>query len=188
MAFDLKLSLQRLKPGKRAHPLRRRADASLPFVTATTPPARNLMIDTCVYIDAARGKMPAEVTAFVATSQIHHCSVCLGELAFALGRLDPRDARSHKPAGFIADALMRVPGHRLAEPDDEVFVEAGIAAGILARTQNYTRDGRRKLLSDALALMTARKRGLALLTANIVDFDLLSQLRTDAQVIYYRPI
>jgi hypothetical protein len=36
--------------------------------------------------------------------------------------------------------------------------------------------------------MTARKRGLALLTANIVDFDLLSQLRADAQVIYYRPI
>jgi len=35
--------------------------------------------------------------------------------------------------------------------------------------------------------MTARKCGLVLLTANIVDFDLLTQLRTDAQVIYYRP-
>ena len=43
------------------------------------------------------------------------------------------------------------------------------------------------LLNDALALMTARKHGLVLLTAKIVDFDLLSQLRTDAQVIYYRP-
>ena len=146
------------------------------------------MIDTCVYIDAARGKMPAEVTAFVATSQIHHCSVCLGELAFALGRLDPQDARSQEQAGFIADVIMHVPGHRVAEPDDEAFIEAGMAAGILARTQNYTHDGRRKLLSDALAFMTARKRGLVLLTANIVDFDLLSQLRSDAQVIYYRPI
>ena len=85
------------------------------------------MIDTCVYIDAARGKMPAEVTAFVATSQIHHCSVCLGELAFALGRLDPQDVRSQEQAGFIADVIMHVPGHRVAEPDDEAFIEAGMA-------------------------------------------------------------
>jgi hypothetical protein len=69
-----------------------------------------------------------------------------------------------------------------------ILAFAGMAAGILARTQHYTHDGRRKLLSDALALMTARKRGLVPLTANIVGFDLLSQLRTDAQVIYYRPI
>ena len=187
MAFDLKRSLRRLKPGARIHALRQRSDASLTFVTAATPPARNLMIDTCVYIDAARGKMPAEVTAFVATSQIHHCSMCLGELAFALGRLDPQDARTQEQAGFIADVIMHVPGHRVTEPDDEAFIEAGMAAGILARTQNYTHDGRRKLLNDALALMTARKCGLVLLTANIVDFDLLTQLRTDAQVIYYRP-
>jgi predicted nucleic acid-binding protein len=188
LAFDLKLSLRRLKPEKRIRPLRSRTDASLPFVTVNTPPARNLMIDTCVYIDAARGKMPPEVTAFVAASQIHHCSVCLGELAFALGRLDPRDARSHKPANFIAETLMRIPGHRVAEPDDEVFIEAGIAAGVLARTQDYTRDARRKLLNDALALMTARKQGLAVLTANVADFDLLSQLRPDAKLIYYRPV
>jgi len=36
MAFDLKRSLRRLKPGARIHALRQRSDASLTFVTAAT--------------------------------------------------------------------------------------------------------------------------------------------------------
>ena len=74
------------------------------------------------------------------------------------------------------------------EPDDAVFLEANIATGILARTQSLAPPDRRKLLNDALTLATAGKKGLVVLTANIADFDLLSQLQPGAPVLYYTPV
>jgi hypothetical protein len=47
---------------------------------------------------------------------------------------------------------------------------------VLARTQGYGKEQRRRVLNDALLFETARKHGCAVLTRNMVDFDLLQQL------------
>jgi predicted nucleic acid-binding protein len=188
LAFDIDRSLRRLKPSKRVAQLAHRPPSALPFLTATTPPARNLLFDTTVYIHAGQGRFGPDTQAFVAASQVHHCSVCLGELALSLGYLDPRHPGTPAAASFLADVLRHVPAHRIVEPDDAVFVEANIATGVLARTQGLVPSDRHKLLNDALTLATAAKKGLVVLTANIADFDLLSQLQPYAAVLYYVPV
>lgn len=55
----------------------------------------------------------------------------------------------------------------------------------LARTHGLAVPDRRKLLNDALTLATAGKKGLIVLTANVVDFDLLCQVVSGAPVLYY---
>jgi len=187
LAFDADRSLRRLKPAKRTAPLNSRPPSALPFLTAATPSARNLLFDTTVYIHAGQGRLGSDARAFVAASQAHHCSVCLGELALSLGYLDPRHSGTPAAASFLAGVLRHVPTHRIVEPDDTVFIEANIATGILARTQGLAPSDRRRLLNDALTLATAGKKGLVVLTANIADFDLLSQLQPGAQVLYYTP-
>lgn len=185
MAFDIDRSLRRLKPAKRTAALAYRPPSALPFVTATTPPARNLLVDTTIYVHAGQGRLGPDVQAFLAASQMHHCSVCLGELALSLGYLDPRHPGTAAAAAYVADVLRHVPAHRVVEPDAAVTIEASIATGILARTQGLAAPDRRKLLNDALTLATGGKKGLILLTANLADFDLLCQLVPGAQVLYY---
>ena len=58
-------------------------------------------------------------------------------------------------------------------------------AGVLARTQHYSKDGRRKLLNDALLLLSADEAGAVLVSRNIRDMDLLLQLKPDARVVLY---
>jgi hypothetical protein len=50
LAFDVDRSLRRLKPGKRAARLAYRRPSTLPFVDAGTPPARNPLLGTTVYM------------------------------------------------------------------------------------------------------------------------------------------
>lgn len=176
-----------MKPAKRVTPFVRRPLSSLPIVTASTPAARNLLFDTTVYIHAGQSRLGPDVRAFVAASQAHHCTVCLGELALSLGYLDPRHPKTPGAAAFLAGVLRKVQKRRILAPDDAIYLEASIATGILARTQGAGPADRRKLLNDALTLATAERNGLVVLTANLTDFDLLSQLRPRAQVLYYSP-
>lgn len=187
MAFDIDRSLRRLKPGKRTVRLAYRPPSALPFVNSGTPPARNLLLDTTVYIHAGEGRLAPPTQAFLAASQAHHCIVCLGELALALGYLDPRHRGTPAASSYLADILRRTPPHRIVSPDDDACIEAGIATGILSRTQNVAAADRRRLLNDALVAATALKHGLVVLTANIADFDLLSQLQPATRVLYYAP-
>ena len=188
MAFDIDRSLRRLKPGKRTVRLAYRRPSALPFVDAGTPPARNLLLDTTVYIHAGEGRLAPPTQAFLAASQAHHCIVCLGELALALGYLDPRHPGTRAAASYLTDVLRRAPAHRIVAPDDDACMEASIATGILSRKQNVAAADRRRLLNDALIAATTLKNGLVLLTANVADFDLLSQLQPATRVLYYVPI
>jgi predicted nucleic acid-binding protein len=187
LAFDIDRLLRRLKPARHTAPFAYRPASVLPFLTPTTPAARDLVLDTTVYIHAGQGRLGPDAQAFVGASQTHHCSVCLGELALALGRLDPRHSGTPAAVEFLSNALRRIPTHRIVEPDDSIFVEASIATGILARTQTLAAPDRRKLLNDALTLTTASKKGLVVFTANVADFDLLTQLQPGARVLYYTP-
>ena len=76
---------------------------------------------------------------------------------------------------------------RIAHFDDrDVWREAGVLAGLLARLQGYGRRERRKALNDALIFLTAAKNGCAVLTRNLADFDLLMQLDPRGRAIFYQ--
>ena len=76
--------------------------------------------------------------------------------------------------------------HRTLAPEPQIWVEAALAAGILARLQGYARADRARGLNDALLLFTAERHGCTLLTRNLADFDLLQQISPRARVLFYR--
>lgn len=61
-------------------------------------------------------------------------------------------------------------------PDRDIWAEAGLVAGTLARTQGYQASQRKACLNDALILLTAAKTGLPVLTANRDESDLIQQI------------
>ena len=77
------------------------------------------------------------------------------------------------------------PAHRTIAPDREIWLVAGVLSGLLARLQRYGGAERRLLLNDALIFSTARKYGMAVLTRNFHDFDLLQQLDPAGQLLFY---
>ena len=49
-----------------------------------------LLPDTIIYIDGLkRAGLPAAIQALLASHKIHHSPICVGELAFGYGGLDP---------------------------------------------------------------------------------------------------
>lgn len=78
-----------------------------------------------------------------------------------------------------------VPSTRLLTPDRHIWNDAGMLAGILARTQGLQRHQRKEYLNDALILLTAAKAGLPVLTADRVGFDLLQQLAPEGRFVHY---
>jgi hypothetical protein len=53
-------------------------------------PGKELLLDTCVYIDVLQGRTPVAVDALLQVRTLNHLSVCVAELVHAFGRLDPR--------------------------------------------------------------------------------------------------
>jgi predicted nucleic acid-binding protein len=177
-----------LRRGRNAARLARRPEKKLRFASlASVPPQTGILLDTCVYIDGAADRLPDAVAELLVARLASHSSVCLGELAFGLGMLNPQDSRTKVTSAVIGDILERIAGTgRIIEPDGETWMIAGTLAGMAARLLGYGADHRRKALADALILLSARKAGLTVLTANITEFDLLQQLFPDAQVAFYR--
>jgi len=85
----------------------------------------------------------------------------------------------------VAASIDLRPAHRILTPDRDIWREAGILAGLLVRLQGYGKNDRRKALNDALIFLTAAKNGCVVLTRNILEFDLLTQLDTRGQAIFY---
>ena len=71
-------------------------------------------------------------------------------------------------------------------PDREIWRDAGILTGTIARLQGIRKSDRRRILNDALIFATARKHGHTVLTRNFVDFDFLNQLDPSGKVLFYR--
>ena len=114
-----------------------------------------------------------------------HSPVTEAELAAACGLLDPAHSGTREIVEQIAAVLDRRASYRTVTPDREVWREAGILSGMLARTQGYGKEQRRRALNDALLFETARKQGCTVLTRNVVDFDLLQQLDPSGHVMFY---
>jgi predicted nucleic acid-binding protein len=81
--------------------------------------------------------------------------------------------------------MASIPPTRLLTPDADIWMDAGVVAGTLARCQAYQRHQRKECLNDALIFLTAIKAGLPVLTANRDEFDLIQQLVPQGQFIYF---
>ena len=186
MTFDRRASIRRIKPQRRTLPLVRRANADLPFLAGQSLVGRELLLDTCVYIDVLQGNTPLEVDRMLETRIVNHSTVALAELTHLIGALDPAHpgtAGALKPLGQTIDDI---PPHRLTAPSIRACGEAGILAGVVTRLT-----GQRKsiaLLNDAMLFLQAAEMGCDLLTANVSDLDFFDQLLPGTGVLLYQAI
>lgn len=182
----LEQSLRRLKPEKYLKGPVYRDSSELRFVSTLKPPFPKFLLDTTVYIDALQGSLSEEVEIALRAGSLWHCTVTEAELSSLSGLLDPTRSETKAVVAQIAASIERRPEHRILNPDREAWREAGILAGLLARLQRYGRGEQRKALNDALIFLTAAKHGCAVLTRNVSDFDLLTQLDVRGRAIFYQ--
>ncbi|PWK66400.1 hypothetical protein C8K44_11433 [Aminobacter sp. AP02] len=188
LGFDLSEALRSLKPLKRMGTLERRADDDLPWVDDEPIVGGPLFLDTSVYLDVLQGRSPAEVDTLLTYRLCHHSAVCLSELTYAFGRLDPKHASTKSVLETIQATVDDIPEHRLHAPDAATWGQAGVLAGLLFRLSNLQKgEGHeRRFVNDALIFLQARQFGASVLTGNIRDFDYLSQIIPTGRVILYR--
>jgi len=186
LSIDLKVALRKRKPAKRTTQLIPRPRTQLVELTALPGgPPLVLLLDTNVYINQAAGRLAAPVRDAIDQALLFHCSVALAELAVGVANADPSRPgwpalRDHYSALFAA-----IPASRLVTPDAQVWVDAGVIAGMLARTQGFQPHQRKECLNDALIFLAAAKAGIPVLTANRDEFDLIQQIAPEGQFIHY---
>ncbi len=178
-------ALRRLKPEKHSKQLACRDRSRLGFLKSLRPPLPKLLLDTTVYIDALQGRLPDDVEIALRAGSLWHSTVTEAELAALAGLLDPAHPDTAGAIAQVAASIDARPAHRILTPDRETWREAGILAGLMARLQGYGRNGRRQALNDALLFLSAAKNGCAVLTRNVSDFDLLTQLDARGQAVFY---
>ena len=144
-----------------------------------------LVPDTNVYINDVAGRLPAEVTALLDRALLFHCSVCVAELAVGVANGDPAHPRWKATREHYGALITTMPTSRLLTPDPDIWAEAGLVAGTLARTQGYQASQRKECLNDALILLTAAKAGLPVLTANRDEIDLIQQIAPEVRFVHY---
>lgn len=184
MTFDVADALRRLKPQRARAPIARRPDADLDFAAPPATAGRELLLDTCVYVDVLQGRTPAVVDDLLIVRILNHSSVALAELTHLFGRLDPAHSGTRSALRELRSVLEDMPSHRLSRPSLRAFGEAGMLAGLAARLAG--REPGPSLLNDALLVLHAAEAGCTLLTRNVADFDLLQQLAPAAAVLFYR--
>lgn len=188
MLFDATAALRSIKPEKRTAPIARRDNAQLSWVDSEPEIGGPLLLDTCVYLDVLRGVTPEAVDSLLTYRLCHHSAVCLSELTHVFGRLDPSHAATKSILKTVQDTIADIPAHRLSAPDVDAWGTAGVLAGLLTRLTNAPKNQghARRFLNDALILLQARNLGASVVTANIRDFDYLTQLVPSARVVFYR--
>ncbi len=149
------------------------------------PPYPKFLLDTTVYIDALQGNLPDYTGIALRAGDLWHSTVTEAELAALAGLLDPKHPNTTSAIAQVAASIELRPEHRILTPDRDIWREAGILAGLLARLQRYGRNEQRKALNDALIYLTASKNGCVVLTRNVSEFDLLMQLDTNGQAVFY---
>jgi len=175
---EFRTTLRRLKPEKRRTQLKARAESDLAFIETTSNRPRKLLYDTTVYIDILQNRFPQNGEPMLRAAEAWHSPVTEAELAAAIGLLNPVHPKTRELTGQISSVIERRPTYRTIAPDPEVWRDAGILSGVLARLQGYSRDHRRRALNEALLFATARKHGCTVLTRNAIDFDPLATARS----------
>jgi hypothetical protein len=80
---------------------------------------------------------------------------------------------------------MRINPSRIITPSYQVWLEAAVMAGILARTQAIPKQDRRRFLNDTLLFLQAAEANAVMVSRNSRDIDLLLQLKPQAGVLLY---
>lgn len=186
MTIDLAASLRRIKAEKLRAQLKLRPAAALVTATDVVGAGRAaILLDTNVYIQSAAGTLPPAAVALVDRGLLFHCSVCVAELTTGVANADPGRPTWKALRDYYDGLIASFPTTRLLTPDPEIWAQAGLIAGTLARTQNYQRHQRKESLNDALIFLTAAKAGLPVLTANRDEFDLIQQLAPQGRFIHF---
>lgn len=144
------------------------------------------MLDTCVYIDVLQGRTPTEVDDLLTLRNNNHSTVVLSELTHLFGRLDPAHAGTATLLRELRGVIADLPAHRLLRPSARAAGEAGMLAGLAARSAGIGHGV--GLLNDAVLLMHAGETGSTVLTRNVSDFDRLQQLVPRAQILFYHRV
>ncbi len=185
MKADLRRSLRRLRPQSFSQPLRRRDRAELPFVRDAALIGPPLLLDTTVYIDVLDGTASGEVDRLLETRVIQHCAIAVAELCHNFGRLSPDHPGSAAILSVLEETVEMIPAHRLQAPSEGVLLEAGILAGLLCRLGSLPKGQESAALNDAVIYLHALERGYVVLTRNLRDFDLISQIVPAGRVLFY---
>lgn len=173
MSIDAKSALRRIKPDKRLHQLVARP----PVWTAETfSPGLPVLLDTNIYVLNASGRLPTAVARILDSHLLFHCATCVGELLTGVAGYSPSAVGWRALRDHYQRLIDAIPSTRLLTPDEDVWAEAGLVAGVLSRTQGFQPHQRKECLNDALIFLTAAKAGLPVLTANAADFDLIQQV------------
>ncbi len=149
------------------------------------PGAPVLLLDTNVYINRAAGRLATALRDVIDSALLFHCSVALAELAVGVANANP--SRAGWVAGYehYSALFAAIPASRLMTPDADIWADAGLIAGILARTQRFQPHQRKECLNDALIFLTAAKAGIPVLTANRNEFDLIQQIAPEGRFVHY---
>lgn len=182
MSTDLAGALTKLQPSFTR--LQRRADTSLQFCDAVLLP-EPILYDTTVYIDVLHGKLSDHLKREIARLDPWHSAVAESEMTYLCGRLDPAHSGTSYVVRQIASIVDRWPKNRVLNPDRDIWREAAILTGILARLQHARDEDRGRTMNDALIFLSALRHGCTVLSRNVRDFDLLMQLVPAGKAIFY---
>jgi hypothetical protein len=141
------------------------------------PRGVSLLFDATVYIDQLKDDLPMPVVDLVASRTILHGAPALAELAVTIGTLKPNDRRTPATLIPIVEMLTRINPARIVAPNYQIWLEAAVIAGILARTQSIPKQDRRKFLSDTLLFLQAADAEAVMVSRNSRDLDLLLQIK-----------
>jgi len=182
---DVLSIINRHDPSRWSRTLAHRSKAELPFDPFHVPTKAWLLLDATVYIDQLKGQLPRPIVELVASRTILHGAPALAELAVTIGALDPADRRTQATLAPIVEMLTRINPSRIVVPTYEIWLEAAVMAGILARTQGIPKQDRRKFLNDTLLFLQAADSGAVMVSRNSRDLDLLLQIKPRVPVLLY---
>lgn len=186
MSSEFQATLRRLKPDRQRHAFKARSESDLDFLGSGEYRPAKLLYDTTVYVDILQGRFPQDGERMLRAAEAWHSPVTEAELAAACGMLDPAHSGTRQIVEKIQKIIEQRSTYRMIIPDPDIWREAGILSGVLARLQGYGKDQRRRILNDALLFASARKHGCAVLTRNLKDFDYLQQLDPSGRVLFYK--
>jgi len=186
LSIDLEALLRRCKPEQWRNQLKPRPVAQLVAAESVAGNARlALLPDTNVYIRNMGGTLPPGVAVLLDNALLWHCSVCVAEITAGIAHYNPAAGNWRRMRRQFGILLGSIPDTRLLVPDAETWHLAGMIAGTLARTQGFQPQQRKECLNDVLIYLTAAKRGLPVLTANRVEFDLVQQLAPGGTFLHF---
>jgi hypothetical protein len=185
LSSDVQSVITRHHPARWSRTLTHRPKTELPFDPFRIPGKASLLFDATVYIDQLKGQLPRPIVELVASRTILHGAPALAELAVTIGALDPADRRTQVTLAPIVEMLSRINPSRIIAPNYEIWLEAAVMAGILARTQAIPRQERRKFLNDTLLFLQAADADAVMVSRNSRDLDLLLQLKPQVVVLLY---